>query len=262
MNRDMKTPTHPMNRREFLRSMGAGTLAFATGHGGPRRAVKPYFTWAQLQYPGSWNPNPRGPERMLAQIRKRTSVEAALRVKPVGVGALALFSLPFLYVAGRGDFPNLGSEAAGWLRRYVDHGGMLFFDDASGVFPSRFSTGVEKLLAQVTPGRALKPLSADHTIFRSFYLLDDVPGRKVVRPVFTGVEREDLSPVIFCANDLGGAWEGDPLGGYTYPCIPGGERQRELSFRMGINLIMYAMTGNYKKDQVHIPFILKRRKRP
>ena len=66
---------------------------------------------------------------------------------------------------------------------------------------------------------------------------------------------------VFCANDLGGAWDGDPLGGYTYPCTPGGERQRELSFRMGVNLVLYALTGNYKKDQVHIPFILKRRQR-
>jgi len=66
---------------------------------------------------------------------------------------------------------------------------------------------------------------------------------------------------VFCANDLGGAWDGDPLGGYTYPCTPGGEHQRELSFRLGVNLALYALTGNYKKDQVHIPFILKRRQR-
>ena len=42
--------------------------------------------------------------------------------------------------------------------------------------------------------------------------------------------------------------------------VPGGSPQRELSFRMGINLVMYALCVNYKADQVHIPFILKRRK--
>ena len=67
--------------------------------------------------------------------------------------------------------------------------------------------------------------------------------------------------MIVCQNDLAGAWDGDLLGAYTNTCVPGGERQREMSFRLGINLVMYAMTGNYKKDQVHLPFILKRRQR-
>ena len=40
--------------------------------------------------------------------------------------------------------------------------------------------------------------------------------------------------------------------------VPGGEKQREYSYRFGINLVMYAMTGNYKADQVHIKSILRR----
>jgi hypothetical protein len=39
---------------------------------------------------------------------------------------------------------------------------------------------------------------------------------------------------------------------------PGGERQRELAYRFGINLVMYAFTGNYKADQVHVPALLRR----
>ena len=38
----------------------------------------------------------------------------------------------------------------------------------------------------------------------------------------------------------------------------GGERQRELSYRFGINIAMYALTGNYKSDQIHSKSILKR----
>ena len=41
--------------------------------------------------------------------------------------------------------------------------------------------------------------------------------------------------------------------------MPGGERQRELAFRLGINLAMYALCLDYKTDQVHVPFILRRR---
>ena len=32
----------------------------------------------------------------------------------------------------------------------------------------------------------------------------------------------------------------------------------ELAFRAGVNIVMYALTGNYKADQVHVPALLER----
>ena len=40
--------------------------------------------------------------------------------------------------------------------------------------------------------------------------------------------------------------------------VPGGDKQREMSFRFGINLILYTLTGQYKSDQIHVPAILER----
>jgi len=40
--------------------------------------------------------------------------------------------------------------------------------------------------------------------------------------------------------------------------VPGGEGQRETAFRFGVNVVMYALTGNYKTDQVHAPALLQR----
>ena len=57
---------------------------------------------------------------------------------------------------------------------------------------------------------------------------------------------------------VGAAWALDEQGYPIYPVVPGGERQREMVFRFGVNLAMYALTGNYKADQVHIPAILRR----
>jgi hypothetical protein len=37
-----------------------------------------------------------------------------------------------------------------------------------------------------------------------------------------------------------------------------GERQREFAYRVGVNLIMHVLTGNYKSDQVHVPALLDR----
>jgi hypothetical protein len=245
-------------RRAFLRYL-LGGLALALPSTALSYGRKPYFTWAQLRYPGAWDPNPRASDRFLDALRARTSVEPGKPRRILEVGDPELFSLPFLYVAGRGAFPGLGSSGESWLRRYLEHGGFVLFDDATGIADSGFAEGVATTLSRVLPGRAFKPLPGDHTVFQSFYLLRDVTGRRSVRPFLLGVEVEDVTPVVFSPNDLGGAWDGDPLGGYTFPCTPGGERQREMSYRLGVNLVLYALTENYKKDQVHIPFILKRR---
>ena len=50
----------------------------------------------------------------------------------------------------------------------------------------------------------------------------------------------------------------DGNGDALYPCAPGGRNQREIARRFGVNLVMYALTGNYKTDQVHVPAFLER----
>jgi hypothetical protein len=40
--------------------------------------------------------------------------------------------------------------------------------------------------------------------------------------------------------------------------VDGGSRQHELALRFGVNLVMVALTGNYKADQVHVPALLER----
>lgn len=247
-----------MTRRQFLFSLAPGVLAFAT-MSREKPAARSYFTWTQLKYPGAWDPNPRAPERFMTELRRRTSVETELRRVVVEPGDPALFNLPFLYISGRGGLPEFDAQTALWLRRYVEYGGFILVDDAGGVERSPFITGIARLLEQAFPDSPLSTLPADHTVYQSFYLVNRVAGRKVVRPVLSGVTRDNLTPVIVCHNDLMGAFEGDSMGDYSYPCIPGGEEQREQSYRLGINILMYAFCDNYKKDQVHIPFILKRR---
>ena len=69
---------------------------------------------------------------------------------------------------------------------------------------------------------------------------------------------DGVSPIIIGSNDYAAAWATDEFSRPLYPVVPGGERQREMATRFGINLVMYALTGNYKADQVHVPAILER----
>src|SRR5581483_5060823 len=96
---------------------------------------------------------------------------------------------------------------------------------------------------------------------RSFYLMHNLPGRYADGAVM--VERgsaanDGASSVIIGSNDWAGAWAKDASGIPMFAAVPGGETQREMSYRAGVNMVMYAMTGNYKSDQVHVPAIMQR----
>ena len=72
-------------------------------------------------------------------------------------------------------------------------------------------------------------------------------------------DRSGRAVIVYSQNDLGGAWARDRFGQWVHEVVPGGETQREHAFRLGVNLAMYALCLDYKADQVHVPFIMRRR---
>ena len=118
-----------------------------------------------------------------------------------------------------------------------------------------------ELLQRLTDGLAIPDLAAvdnDHVLTRSFYLLSGLPGRFRGGRVWVGADREMVSPVVVGRHDWAAAWARDAAGRPLFAVEPGGDLQREMAFRFGVNLVMYALTGNYKADQVHVPAILER----
>ena len=102
----------------------------------------------------------------------------------------------------------------------------------------------------------------DHILTRAFYLMPAFPGRWTGGQVWVerhpGGVNDGGSSLIIGSHDWAAAWALDDGRRPMFAVVPGGERQREDAFRFGINLAMYAMTGNYKADQVHLPAILDR----
>jgi hypothetical protein len=193
------------------------------------------------------------------EVIKRTSVDAALDSIAVRPDDKAIFSQPFLYLTGDEEFePFTESEVAN-LRLFLNSGGTLLADDAGCTPGQGFDKGFRQLVKRLFPEKPLAALPKDHAIYNSFYLLDQAYGRTLTSPDIEGVSLANYTPVIYCQNDLGGAWARDNLGNWEYEVTPGGERQREMAFRLGVNIVMYALTVDYKKDQVHIPFIRERR---
>ncbi|MCR4292900.1 MAG: DUF4159 domain-containing protein [Candidatus Kuenenia sp.] len=218
------------------------------------------FTFVQIEYSnGNWNPRPNTGNRLMWELMKRTSVEASIGTRSVRPGDKELFEYPFAYMSGDREFPPFSDSEINNLKLYLEFGGTLLIDDCIGKDNFGFDKSIQREIKRIFPNKSLEPLPLEHTIFKSFYLLNRAYGRIMEKTFLEGITLGNRTVIIYSHNDLGGAWAKDPLSTWEYEVIPGGERQREMAFRLGINIIMYALTGDYKQDQVHLPFIMKRR---
>ena len=212
-----------------------------------------------------------GLEGLSLTLRSRTSVEpkAPLAVD-IERDELSLF--PFLYWPVSESQPLPSRAARDRLAQYLRTGGMILFDtrdqalgglaDPGG--PGAAGPGAARLRDILRGFRvpALIPVPKDHILTKAFYLLSEFPGRWTGGTLWverlTGYANDGVSSVVIGANDFAAAWAVDEAGQPLYPVVPGGARQREMAHRFGVNIVMYALTGNYKSDQVHVPAILER----
>lgn len=218
------------------------------------------FAVAQLRYAGGeWNPRPAGLKPLLNFLAARTSLEADVKPIAVDPAAKELFDYPFVLWAGNQEFPPLSNAAIENLQRYLNFGGFLLIDDNQASPGYGFDVSIHRELKRIFPTQALKPLAKDHTIFRSFFLLTGSDGRVSAAPM-EGLQVNGRTVVVVSHNDLLGAWSRDSFGNWELEVKPGGEEQRKKAFRLGTNIIMYALCDDYKKDALHVDYILKRRK--
>jgi hypothetical protein len=202
-------------------------------------------------------------------------------LEPMGVDLekdeLAFF--PFLYWPVTANEPVPSAAAYARLNRFLRTGGLILFDTRDGDIAGAGGASPEaQNLQRIAAGLdipALEPLPADHVLSRSFYLMQEYPGRFSGGALWVEAAPPDaelaegmpfrnlndgVTPVVIGGNDWGSAWAVNDAGAPMYPVGRGyaGERQREYAYRFGINLIMHVLTGNYKSDQVHVPALLER----
>lgn len=215
---------------------------------------------------------------LVATLAARTSVEPGAPIA-VDLDHDELSVLAFLYWPVSTDMPAPSPEAYRKLNRFLHSGGLILFDTRDGDLAADGSQTAEaQRLQELAAPLDIPPLEtvpADHVLTRSFYLLDDFPGRYDGTPVWVEAAPADaeqaegmpfrnlndgVTPVVIGGNDWAAAWAIDAAGNPLYPVGRGvaGERQREMAYRFGVNLVMHVLTGNYKSDQVHVPALLER----
>ncbi len=110
------------------------------------------------------------------------------------------------------------------------------------------------------PTRPLGALSPDHSVYRAFFLLQRPYGRVDRFDKLEAVVTGNLAPLIYSRNDVSGALDRQDNGRPRHACVPGGELQRREAIKLGINLVLYSLTANYKKDQAHVRELMKLRR--
>jgi hypothetical protein len=215
-----------------------------------------------------------GLSRVLAQ---RTAIEPGT---PMGVNVDSdeLVFFPLIYWPVRPDAQPLADATLAKVDAYMKQGGMIVFDTKDYQMPLSSGSGMSgqspaliNLIGKLDTPR-LEPLPDEHVLTKAFYLMRGFPGRwdggtlwvearspedengETRRPL----KADGVSSILVTSNDFAGAWALGEDNRPLYATVPGGEVQREMAFRAGVNIVMYALTGNYKADQVHVPALLER----
>lgn len=216
-----------------------------------------------------------GLSRMLST---KTAVEPG-EPMPIDIEKDEIGFYPVLYWPVSAASQALTGKTLAKIDAYMKQGGMIVFDtrDYGAGLPTGMSlqgqgTPLQRLLGNLDIPR-LEPVPEGHVLTKSFYLLRSFPGRWDGGQMWVEADTnpnsakgqgrkaqhaDGVTAIVVTSNDLAAAWALDERGRPLYPTVPGGEQQREMAFRTGINIVMHALTGNYKADQVHVPALLER----
>jgi hypothetical protein len=200
-----------------------------------------------------------GLQGLTHQLILRTSIDHATLAE-VNLEQDELSFYPLLYWPISATAQPLSDQAKAKLNRYLSTGGMILIDTKAGAGAAQIN--LKKLIDGIEVPE-LAPVPPGHVLTKSFYLMEEFPGRVPGGTVWVehdqDARNDGVSSVVVGSADWAGAWAIDSTSGQPlFTLSPGGERQREWAYRFGVNLVMYALTGNYKSDLVHAPAIQQR----
>ncbi len=249
-----------LSRRCFI----GGTLAALgwSAHTPNAQAMsaRPGVRIIRLRHQGAELVHLEGADELAREIKLRTSVDIADDAMSLSATDPEMTRHPMAVLTGRGEVRFSLSERDA-LRRWLEMGGFLWLDNAGNSEASQaFDRSVRRELSIILGGREFERISPEHVLYRSFYRLDYAAGRVIRKPYVEGITIGRRMAVVLSHNDTFGAYARGSNGRFLARPAPGGENQREMAFRFGVNALLYALCLHYKDDQVHIDYLLHRRK--
>ncbi len=193
------------------------------------------FQWVTIQYrSGDWYNSRQGVELFLKQLQSRTTINVEQNIKELPLDDERLFEYAFIFINGHVPIV-INDREKEFLRRFIQNGGFVFINDDYGIDES-----VRKIIAEVFPGMPLKEIPFTHPIYHCFYQfpqgIPKIHEHDGGRPQALGLFQGDRLVLFYAFNtDIADGW--DPPSVHNDP-----DAIRESAIRMGINIVVYALS--------------------
>jgi hypothetical protein len=201
------------------------------------------FKFIELTMDGQQG-NPAMFQVLKRELEEKTSVRitpnyyAAHSINLLAQGKLP--ELPYLWIIGCANTDGFSGKITQALSDFVERGGIIFADLSGAGSNSSCRQFYEGLALKIAGSPGLVHLSADHPVYKSFFLMNSQN--------FSGADvslTTKRSAIILSENNL---------------------KQRILNrnddaLKAGVNIVLYMLSGNYKSDQIHTRQILNRLKK-
>ncbi len=193
------------------------------------------ITIARVKYRGGdWYNDPSIIPNLVREINNRTTINCAANQYAVTLQDPDLFSYPFVFLTGHGDIQLSDVEVEN-LRDYLLRGGFLYADDDYGM-----DEAFRREMKKVFPGLEFVELPFSHPIYHCFYNFNNGPPKIHEHdnkpPKGYGLFYKERLVVYY-------TFESNISDGWADPDVhKDPEEIREKAFRMGINIVVYAMS--------------------
>ncbi len=195
------------------------------------------FRIARLKYSGGgdWYNDPSAEVNMMDYLKKNTTIDVdEPKFYSVDISSDDIFNYPFILITGHGNISFTDTEVKR-LRDYLNRGGFLYADDDYGM-----NDAFRREMKKVFPGEEMKELPFDHKIYSSHY---NFPGGLPKIHEHDGKPPQGfgywidgrLSVFYTYETNISDGWA-DPREHDDPP------EKREEAFKMGTNIIIYALT--------------------
>jgi Domain of unknown function (DUF4159)/A-macroglobulin TED domain len=147
-----------------------------------------------------WNNDPDDVRNIVGVVSRDWKTLLNWQVLDPGVATVSeLLQAPIVYLNGHHS-PDYSQLACERLRKYVDKGGFIFAEACCS--RPEFDRGFKKMVKQIFPEKeyTLKPLSADHPLWRAKHQLTPDP-----HPLW-GIDNGRRTVVIYSPQDLSCYW--------------------------------------------------------
>jgi hypothetical protein len=198
----------------------------------------PTYKIAVLKYRGGgdYYANPTSVPNLVQFVNKNLSMNIDPEVPFVDAGSPELINYPFVHMTGHGNVVFSADDAQN-LRDYLIGGGFLHISDNYGM--DKF---IRKELKKVFPELELIELPFSHPVYHQTYPfqngLPKIHEHDKKAPQGYGLIFEGRLVVFYDFEcDLGDGWE-------DYEVHKDSEEARQKAFKMGANLLQYALMGS------------------